>query len=139
MGVTAALLAALAVVAVGCSGPPKPRGWAPAEPVAVSGTDLVLVPFKGKVFALRDNSSTTEWQFPPQDKDIYPVSDFNRERIDDMIDALSIEGTAKNELKQRVEDLTVDGPSKDALTNAMMHPRRPRTRRARSMTPSMRS
>ena len=68
---------------------------------------------------LRDNSSTTEWQFPPQDKDIYPVSDFNRARIDDMIDALSIEGTAKNELKQRVEDLTVDGPSKDALTNAI--------------------
>jgi outer membrane protein assembly factor BamB len=85
----------------------------------VSGTELVLVPFRGKVFALRDNSSTTEWQFPPQDKETYPVSEFNRERIDDMIDALSIEGTAKNELKQRVQDLTVDGPSKDTLTEAI--------------------
>ncbi len=117
-----AVLAALALVALAaaaCGGRASPYGWAPAQAVEVDGKSIVLVPHKSRLYALQSNSATGNWQFPPKDKSTYPVSEEASTRIKDMIDALSIEGTAKKELEQRVDDLRLAGDTKDALKDAL--------------------
>jgi outer membrane protein assembly factor BamB len=114
-----AAIAVLALAATACSGPPKPRGWAAAQPVTVANNDLVLVPFKGKVFAMEDQSSATAWQFPPRDKTAYGISEDAARLLKEQIDTTSIESTAKKELEEQVDDLRIDGPTKDALKDAV--------------------
>jgi outer membrane protein assembly factor BamB len=116
------LVAAAAAVAIGCSGPPRPRGWAPASPIVLEDQDIVLVPHRGKVTALAPLGVTgnfTQWQFPPRERDLYPVSTFAGDRIKDAIEATSIESTAKRELGVRVDDLRVSGDTGNALKNAI--------------------
>jgi outer membrane protein assembly factor BamB len=103
----------------GCSGPPSPRGWAPAQPVEVGAKNLILVPFKGKLTALPPDSTAAVWQFPPRDKASYAVSEQAAAAINNKIDALGLEGTAVKELETRVTDLHVSGPSKDLLNTAV--------------------
>ncbi|HLB22927.1 MAG TPA: PQQ-binding-like beta-propeller repeat protein [Dehalococcoidia bacterium] len=107
------------MAAAACGGRATPHGWAPARAVEVGGKDMVLVPYKSKLFSLQPDSATANWQFPPKDKGSYPVSEDASTRIKEMIDALSIEGTAKKELEQRVDDLRLTGDTKDTLKKAI--------------------
>lgn len=112
-------LAALALLAAACGAPPGPGGWAGAVPVQVDAQRLILVPHKSHLYALRDESSTAAWQFPPKDKNSYPVSTETSDKLTAAVDALSIDATAKSEMQKKVQDLTVSGPSVDALRKAI--------------------
>lgn len=114
----------LAAVAVACSGPPSPIGWAAASPIVLEDQEIVLVPNDGQLTALAptgvvDGSGFSQWTFPPRDRDLYPVSTLAADNIKDEIDATSIESTAKEDLGIRVDDLRVSGPTKDALKDSV--------------------
>lgn len=116
--VFAVVIGFLAIAAIGCSGPPSPKGWAAAAPIVLEDQDVVLVPNKGRVSALAPEGvkgDFSQWSFPPRERDLYPVSEISADEIKDAIDATDIEGTAKEELSVRVDDLRVSGPTKDAL------------------------
>jgi outer membrane protein assembly factor BamB len=102
---------AIPIILAACSGPPSPRGWAAARPLVLDGDRIVLVPHKGKLFAMPDNSSAINWQFPPRDRNVYPLSELAVTTIEDAIDSTSMESTAKNELKQSVSNILISGPS----------------------------
>ncbi len=115
-------LGGLALLAAGCAAPPSPQGWAAARPVKADG-GVVLVAHKAKLFSLpgttsADLSSNANWQFPPKDKNAFPVSEQQQQILSDTVDQLdSIDDAAKTRLKKLVSELTVAGPSKDALKN----------------------
>jgi outer membrane protein assembly factor BamB len=104
--------------------PPSPQGWSPARPVKADG-GVVLVAHKAKLFSLpgttsADLSSNANWQFPPKDKNGYPVSEQQRQILSGAVDQLgSIDEATKARLQKLVSELTVAGPSKDALKNEL--------------------
>jgi outer membrane protein assembly factor BamB len=114
-----AALAAAAITAAACGAPPGPEGWAPAHPVTVNATKTILVPHRAKLFALPDGSTNPNWQFPPQDKNAYPISTDNHDRIAAAVDALDIDAAAKTDLKRDVDVLAVGGESKNVLKDAI--------------------
>jgi outer membrane protein assembly factor BamB len=109
----------LALFAAACGAPPGPVGWAGAVPVKVDAQRLILVSHKSHLYALRDESSNASWQFPPKDKNSYPVSTETSAKLSATVDALSIDAAAKAEIQKNVKDLTVAGPSGDALKKAI--------------------
>lgn len=116
------LLAAAALTllaAAACGAPPGPQGWAPARPVKVDAAKFILVPHRAKLFALPDGSTNPAWQFPPQQKDAYPVSTDTNDRLGAAIDALSVDAATKADLKRKVADLTVGGQSRNVLKDAV--------------------
>jgi outer membrane protein assembly factor BamB len=114
-----ASLAFLAIFAAACSKAAGPVGWAGAVPVTVGSQKLILVNHTGHLYALKDGSSNAQWQFPPKDKSTYPVSAETAAHINTAIDAFSIDAGAKTDLKQKVTDLTVSGPTAGALKDAI--------------------
>ena len=112
-------LGALAVVAAACGQPPGPVGWAGAVPIKVDSQNLILVAHTSHLYALNEDSSVAKWQFPPKDKSSYPISTDAAAHLNAAIDAFSIDDRAKTELKKRVADLTVTGPTGDALKQAI--------------------
>lgn len=108
------LLAIIALAAVACGAPSGPRGWAGAQPVVVDGAELVLVPHRSRLYALPQDSSAVRWEFPPRQRDIYPISVAAREEL-----ATLIEDAVQADVSQRLADLTVSGPSGDALKDAL--------------------
>lgn len=109
----------LALLATACGAPPGPAGWAGAVPIKVDSQRLILVNHKSHLYALNEDSSAAKWQFPPKDKNSYPVSTETNDHLVAAIDAFSIDSSAKTELKKRVADLTVSGPTADALKTAI--------------------
>ena len=114
-----AFLAALALFAAACGAPPGPVGWAGALPIKVDGQDMILVSHKSHLYALKKGSSVGEWQFPPKDKNAYPVSTESAQKINDQIDQFSLDASAKSDLKRKVADLTVAGPTAGVLKDAI--------------------
>lgn len=119
LGLATAAVLTLALAAAACSAPPGPQGWAPARPVSVDSAQTILVPHRAKLFALPEGSTNPRWQFPPKDKDAYPISTENHDAISAAIDALDIDATAKTDLKRDVDVLAVGGPSRGVLEDAI--------------------
>jgi len=113
------ILALGAIAASACTGRASPIGWAGARPVEIGSRDVVLVPHKAKLYSLKPMSATPNWIFPPKDKASYPLSEDASSRIKDLIDATSLESTAKKELEQRVDDVRLAGETGDALNDAI--------------------
>lgn len=114
-----AALASLALLAAACGRPPGPVGWAGALPITVDSQRLILVGHTGHLYAMQDDSSVAKWQFPPKDKTTYPISTETSDQLNAAIAAMSIDDSAKTELKKRVSDLTVTGATGDALKLAI--------------------
>jgi outer membrane protein assembly factor BamB len=112
-------LATLPLFAIACGLPPGPAGWAPAVTVQSGGSEVVLVTHKSRVFALPANSSNAIWQFPPVDKNAYPVSESAQRTLAAQIDSLQLPDADTTSLKARVTDLHVAGPSIKALKDAV--------------------
>ena len=118
-GLAVAALAALAMLAAACGAPPGPEGWTGPLPVKVDSQRLILVAHKSRLYALKDGSSIAQWQFPPKDKNSYPVSTETADRLAKLVDEFAIDDTAKSDLKRKVADLTVSGPAADTLKTAI--------------------
>ncbi len=118
-GIAAAVLGGLAMIAAACSAPAGPVGWAGPVPVKVESQKLILVAHKARLYALKDESSIAQWQFPPKDKASYPLSTQASEALTKLVDQLSVDDAAKSDLKKKVADLTVSGPGADALKKAI--------------------
>ncbi|MBI5285563.1 MAG: PQQ-like beta-propeller repeat protein [Chloroflexi bacterium] len=118
-------LGAVALVAAGCSKPPSPQGWAAARPVKAEGQGVVLVAHKAKLYALPgqtadDLSSNALWQFPPKDKNTFPVSEQTAETLSAGIDGLDgVADAEKTRLKKMVTELNVSGSSAGTLKDAL--------------------
>ncbi len=106
-------IAALALLAAACGKPPGPAGWAPAQPVKIDAAQVILVAHRAKLYALPEGSSNPNWQFPPKDKNAYAVSSEANDDLTARIDALSIDATPKSDLKRKLADLRLAGPTKD--------------------------
>jgi outer membrane protein assembly factor BamB len=111
------VLAALALVA--CGAPPGPRGWAPAEPVVVGDREFVLAPHKSHVYAVRPESSLVQWQFPPEDRSSYPISEQRLQGLLDLINDLDVSSQQKEDLTSLARALNVSGDSGNALKDAL--------------------
>lgn len=109
----------LTLLAVACGAPPGPKGWAGARPLRLDGRDVILVPRRARVYALPSNSSNVLWQFPPAQKESYPVSTETRSLLLDAVDAASLDDAAKATLRTKVGDLKVSGPSNNDLKSAV--------------------
>ncbi len=114
-----ATLGLLALLTAACGAPPGPVGWAGAVPVTVDSQRLILVNHKAHLYALNEDSSLPRWQFPPKDKNAYPVSRETNDHLIAAIDAFSVDVSVKAELGKRVADLTISGPTGDALKTAI--------------------
>jgi outer membrane protein assembly factor BamB len=114
-----AALALFALFAAACSKPASPSGWASARPLTVAGKNVVLVAHKANLYALPEGSSNELWQFPPKTKDVYPVSEQTRDRLNTLVDALPVADADKTKLKQKVADLTVNGATITGLKDAV--------------------
>ena len=112
-------LAAIATLVAACGAPPGPAGWAPARPVKVDSAKFILVPHRSKLFALPDGSTNPAWQFPPAQKDGYPVSTDTHNRLTALVDALSVDAAVKTDLKRKVDDLAVGGASRGVLKDGV--------------------
>lgn len=119
LALPAIALAALALLAAACGAPPSPAGWAPALPVKVGATEMVLVTHKSHVYALPDQSSNATWQFPPKDKAEYPVSESAQAALNAEVAKLNLDDANTTTLKTKVADLHVSGPSIKALKDAI--------------------
>ncbi|MDP9237477.1 MAG: PQQ-binding-like beta-propeller repeat protein [Chloroflexota bacterium] len=75
------------------------------------------------MYALPAGSSNATWQFPPADKNTYPVSESAQRALNAQIDSTGLPDADKTSLKAKVGDLHVAGPSikvlKDAATAAV--------------------
>jgi outer membrane protein assembly factor BamB len=107
------------MLAAACGAPPGPRGWAPAQPVVVGDREFVLAPHRSHVYAVRPESSFVQWQFPPEDRNSYPISQQRREGLLELIDDLDVSAGQKEDLTALAEGLTVSGGSDDALKDAL--------------------
>jgi outer membrane protein assembly factor BamB len=116
---TVAALGLLALLAAACAGPRGPRGWAPAQPVVVGDHQVVLAPHKKTLYAVRTDSSFIQWQFPPQDRNNYPISQQSLAGLLAQIDSLDLSAEQKDDLESKAESLTVSGSSDDALKDAL--------------------
>jgi outer membrane protein assembly factor BamB len=116
-----ALFVALVVIAsagssaAACGSIAGPRGWAPAQPVE-SGK-LTLVPYRKKVFALREGSADVVWQFPPRDKSTYRVSEVDRQELAALAQDLGL--SAGDPLIELIGDLNVQGSTVETLESAI--------------------
>lgn len=109
----------LALLAAGCGAPPGPEGWAAPNPVTVQSQQVILVAHKSHLYALPEGSSNANWQFPPKDKSTYPVSEEAQQALSSAVDALDTDEATRTQLKQKVRDLTLTGPSAGALKDAV--------------------
>ena len=116
-------VAALAILALGlttaCGVPPGPQGWAGPVPVKIDSANVILVSHKKTLFAMPAGSSNALWQFPPKDKNSYPISEESQQTIGSAIDALDVEQSAKQDLHQKLTDLRISGPSAGELKTAV--------------------
>jgi len=112
-------LALLAIVAAACSATPGPRGWAGARPVSVEEPGLVLAAYKKTLYAIDPAQLSPLWQFPPENRDSYPISERSQDRIRDAIDALSIPDSEKESLRALVAEITISGDSIDLFKDAV--------------------
>ena len=64
-------------------------------------------------------SSIALWQFPPKDKNTYPVSEESQQTISSAIDALDVEQATKSDLQQKLTDLRITGPTAGELKTAI--------------------
>lgn len=108
-------LGATALLAAACSAPPGPRGWAPAEPVAVEGREFVLAPHRRQIYAVRTDSSFVQWQFPPSDRNSYPVSEQRTEALVGLIQGLELSGEQEGALVEQAQGLTLSSDATDSL------------------------
>ena len=115
----AAVLGGLAMLAAACSAPAGPVGWAGPVPVKVESQKLILVAHKARLYALKDDSSNAQWQFPPKDRNSYPLSTQASDALTKLVDQLSVDDSAKSDLKKKVADVTLAGPSADVLKKAI--------------------
>lgn len=107
-----------AIIAAGCASPAGPRGWAGARPVLVESQNLILAAHKKTLYALPE-STNPSWQFPPQDRSTYSLSLGARDDIAEQADGLGLEGSDAVNIDRLIRDLTVEGASVDALTDAI--------------------
>ena len=119
-------IAALAIVGafaltttVACGVPPGPQGWAGPVPVKIASQNIILVSHKKTLFAMPAGSSNALWQFPPKDKNSYPVSEESQQTIGSAIDALDIDQATKQQLHQKLADLRISGPTAGELKDAV--------------------
>jgi outer membrane protein assembly factor BamB len=119
-------LAALALVALvspailaACGATEAPRGWAAAQPVTVRSETLVVVPYRGELFAIPRGQRNPVWQFPPRRDQELRISEEAERRLLDAIQALDVDADTRDELSGLVEDLRVGGDSGDALKDAL--------------------
>lgn len=113
------LVGVLALFAAACGAPPSPAGWAPAVPIKTGNSELVLVTHKSHLYAMPDGSSNATWQFPPTDKNGYPVSEAAQRALNAEIDKLALADADKTSLKTKVADLHIAGPSIQALKDGL--------------------
>jgi outer membrane protein assembly factor BamB len=98
-----------------CGGPPGPSGWAPAQPVQITQQDLVLVPYRNDLYALQDGSTNLVWQFPPREKENYPLSDARKAVLRASVEDFDVDQDARDRLDTRIDDLFIQGPSIDGM------------------------
>ena len=116
---TLAAIGALGVIAAACTRAASPQGWAPPEPVAPAGQQLIIAAHKGNLFALPPTSQAAVWQFPPKDRSTFPVSTVTADKLNSDIDALSVSDSTKSDLHNKVGKLNVQGNSINDLKNAV--------------------
>ncbi|MGH7622250.1 MAG: PQQ-binding-like beta-propeller repeat protein, partial [Gemmatimonadaceae bacterium] len=109
----------LAVTAAACTRAPSPQGWAPPQPVMANNQQLVIAAHKAKLYALPPTVTTATWQFPPVDKNSYPVATVEAALLDSMVDALSVSADQKTSLHTKVKNLNIQGPSVKDLKDAI--------------------
>ncbi len=114
-----ASLALAGAALAACTRAPAPQGWAPARAVTVSGKQLTVAAHRATLFALPQDTTTAVWQFPPKDKNSYPVSQAGARALSDAVDRLSVSSDQKGTLKQKVGQLNVSGPSSGDLKTAI--------------------
>jgi len=113
-------IAAIGLVAAACGAPPGPRGWAPSQPVVVGDREFVLAPYRSQIYGVRPESSFVQWQFPPRDRNSYPISQQGLDGLTTRIDALDdISTQQRDDLTSLANALTVAGNSADPLKNAL--------------------
>ena len=115
----AGLIVVLPLLLAACSSTPGPRGWAGARPVSLDEPDLVLAAYKKELFAIDPTQLTPTWQFPPENRDSYAVSERSQQTILELIDALSIPDDQKDSLSALVSEITISGDSIDTFKDAV--------------------
>jgi len=115
----AAAVLALALVAAACTSAPSPQGWAPPQPVTVASQQLVIAAHKGHLFALPPDVTSAKWQFPPQDKNAFPIASVAADALDAQVDKLSISSGDKDSLHTKIGALAVQGPTVSDLKAAV--------------------
>ena len=110
-----------AILVAACGAPPGPQGWAAPAPIKLDNAKVVLVPHKAKLYALPDGSSTELWEFPPKDKNTYPVSTETRDNLKAALADAGLDDAARKPIAQKIDELKVSGPTaadlKTAITN----------------------
>ncbi|MBF6601005.1 MAG: PQQ-like beta-propeller repeat protein [Dehalococcoidia bacterium] len=114
-----AAVGAATLVLVACTRAPAPQGWAPPQPVMANNQQLVIAARKAKLYALPPSVTTATWQFPPVDKNSYPVDSVSAAKLAAMVDALSIGADQKSSIQTKVKNLNIQGPSVSDLNNAI--------------------
>lgn len=102
----------LALAAAACTSAQSPQGWSPpllATPAA--GDQLIIAAHRGNLYALPPNVTTPVWQFPPADRNTYPIASTAAARLAAEVDALSIPADQKTTLLAKVKALNAQGPS----------------------------
>jgi outer membrane protein assembly factor BamB len=102
----------IAAATAACSRPAGPRGWAGAQPVTVQVTgsqpeDLVLAAHKKTLWAIALPGGSEIWQFPPQDRNAYLLSETTRDRARQLLQDANYDGS----LDEQVDSATVQGPN----------------------------
>jgi len=107
------------MIAAACTAPAGPVGWAGPLPVKVDSQRLILVAHKARLYALKDGSSVAQWQFPPKDRNSYPVSTETNTGLTALVDQFTVDAATKTDLKRKITDLTVSGPGATTLKKAI--------------------
>src|SRR5437763_1903948 len=79
-----------------CSAAASPQGWAPPQPIQPGGKQLIIAAHRAKLYALPTDGTTPVWQFPPADRNTYPVSQVNAAALNSRIDGLGISDQDKS-------------------------------------------
>lgn len=111
-------LAALMLLSA-CGSTEAARGWAAAQPVAIESETLIVVPYRGELFAIPQGQRNPVWQFPPaRDQDLR-ISEASERRLLEAVQRLDVDAGQREDLTALVEDLRVGGDSDDALKDAL--------------------
>jgi outer membrane protein assembly factor BamB len=86
--------------------------------VSVGDQALVLVPNRNDLYAV-PSVGPIRWQFPPDNKDSFALSEQRQRALRDQVAALEAEQDAKDELNRFIDELTVGGDSVDAMNDAI--------------------